>query len=87
MFSSLVFWNTEIIDILIPVRGFYAPSLVFSFFSVSFKDFRFFFPKFGNLVEERYRRNPETVISVTMFIVNFTVCFCLIFVVAVVVFF
>ena len=38
-------------------------------------------------MEERYRRNPETVISVTMFIVNFTVCFCLIFVVAVVVFF
>ena len=38
-------------------------------------------------MEKRYRRNPETVISVTMFIVNFTVCFCLIFVVAVVVFF
>ena len=38
-------------------------------------------------MEERCRRNPETLISVTMFIVNFTVCFCLIFVVVVVVFF
>ena len=37
-------------------------------------------------MEERYRRNPETVISVTMFIVNLTVCFCLIFVVVVVFF-
>ena len=38
-------------------------------------------------MEERYRRNPETVIPVTMYIVNFTVCFCLIFVVVVVFFF
>ena len=37
-------------------------------------------------MEERCRRNPETLISVTMFIVNFTVCLCLIFVVVVVVF-
>ena len=35
-------------------------------------------------MEERCRRNPETLISVTMFIVNFTVCLCLIVVVVVV---
>ena len=37
-------------------------------------------------MEERCRRNPETLISVTMFIVNFTVCLCLIVVVVVVFF-
>ena len=73
LFSSDVFSNTEIIEILIPVTSYYAPSDALVQF---LKIFCFFFSKFGNLAEEHCRRNLENVISVTTFIVNFTV-FCL----------
>ena len=49
---------------------FYAPSNAL----VQFLKIFCFFSKFGNLTEERCRRNLETVISMTTFIVNFTVC-------------